>query len=84
MSILWTVERRNHEQKIHSKPTILTITAADYASDGSKPISRVAAGIVFIHHRTKFAALATGAGIATDATRPGEVAGGKVEDGFQQ
>ena len=60
-----------------------TTTAANCAGDGSKS-SRLATGVVFIHQPTKFAALAIGASIATDATRSGKVAGGKMEDRFQQ
>ena len=61
-----------------------TSIAAHYASDGSKSISRLATGVVFIHQSTKLAALATGTSIATDATRLSEAAGGEVEDRFQQ
>ena len=63
---------------------MFTTTAANCAGGSTKSISRLAAGVVFIHQPTKPAAIATGASIATDATRPGKVAGGKVEDGFQQ
>ena len=59
-------------------------TAAHCASDGTKSIGRLAAGVLFIYQPTKPAAIATGAGVATDATRPGKVASGKMENRFQQ
>ena len=63
---------------------MLATTAATYTGDGTKSIRCVAAGVVCIHHPTKPVAIATGANIAADPTRPGKVAGGKVEDRFQQ
>ena len=63
---------------------VTTTTAATYASGSSKSISRRGAGVVCIHHPTKPVAIATGANIAADTTRLGKIAGGKVEDRFQQ
>ena len=63
---------------------MLTTTAATYTSDGAKSIRCVGAGVVCIHHPTKPVAITIGANIAADTTRLGKVAGGKVEDRFQQ
>jgi tetratricopeptide (TPR) repeat protein len=43
-------------------------------------VSRFAAGVVFIHQPAESDAIAIRTNVTTDPTRPGKVAGGKVED----
>ena len=63
---------------------MFTPNAPTRASDGAKSIGRLAAGVLFIHQPTQPTAIATGTSIATDATRSGEIARGKVEDRLRQ
>ena len=63
---------------------MFSTSAATYASGGAKSIRRLGAGVVCIHHPTKRVAIAIGANIAADTTRPGKGEGGEVEDRFKQ